>query len=78
MENRYKKKSEEQILEQGREEWRIDIGAGQRRLDDRYWRRVGKNGGQILEQGREEWMIDIGAGQGRMEDRYWIWVEKNG
>ena len=58
MENRYKKKSEEQILEQGREEWRIDIGAGWGRMDDRYWSREGKNGGQILELGREEWKID--------------------
>jgi len=31
-------------LEQGREEWRIDIGAGKGIMDDRYWSRVGKNG----------------------------------
>jgi len=31
-------------LEQGGEEWMIDIGAGKGRMEDRYWSWVGKNG----------------------------------
>ena len=36
-----------QRLEQGGEEWKINIEAGQGRMEDTYWSRVGNNGKQI-------------------------------